>query len=176
MIKSAFVPVVLLTIVACGAPPPGRERIKMAPKSTATSVSAMDRIKRLEGSWWGNIHEFKTPASAAFAVSSSGSAVREIMGAGTEHEMTNMYHLDGDRVVVTHYCGSGNQPRMVSTQIEENRILFELDSVSNYQSKKEHCMGRLELEFDGNDHLVQKWTSFGGEGEADHTATFDLRR
>jgi hypothetical protein len=176
MIKSAFVPVVLLTMIACSAPPPGRDRITLAAKPTATSVSAMDRIKRLEGSWWGNIHEYKTPASAAFAVSSGGSAVREIMGAGTEHEMTNMYHLDGDRVVVTHYCGAGNQPRMVSTQIEENRILFELDSVSNYQSAQEGCMARLELEFDGNDHLIQKWTNFGSKDKADHTATFDLRR
>jgi hypothetical protein len=176
MIKNPCLPILLLTLFACQAAPPGRERVTLAGKPSPEAVSAMDRLKRLEGSWWGNIEEKKIPASATFAISSKGSAVREIMGAGTEYEMTNMYHLDGDRVVITHYCAAGNQPRMVSTKIADNMIVFELDSISNHQSNQEGCMGRLEVEFDGSDHIIQRWTSLGTTEKDDHTATFDLRR
>ncbi len=33
----------------------------------------------------------------------------EVMG---EHGMITIFHMDNARVLMTHYCGAGNQPRM----------------------------------------------------------------
>src|ERR1051325_5418396 len=66
--------------------------------------SMLDTLKSLAGTW-----EMTTPDGkklvTEFQVTANGSAVREIMfpGAG-DHEMTNMYSLDGDSMLVTHYC------------------------------------------------------------------------
>ncbi len=38
----------------------------------------------------------------------------EILGRGPENMIT-MFHRDGDRLLMTHYCGAGNQPRMKVT-------------------------------------------------------------
>jgi hypothetical protein len=54
------------------------------------------------------IVENQRPASG----SAGGSVVMETMMAGTDYEMINMYHLDGDDLVLTHYCAGGNQPTM----------------------------------------------------------------
>lgn len=160
-------------VVACQAPP-GKDRIRAAHEPTPAVLGAMDRLKTLQGSWVGSIREMQMPATTRFVVTSGGSALCEIMGEGTEHEMTNVYHLDGDRVVVTHYCAAGNQPRMVSTKITDASIVFELDSVSNYFPTQGGCMGRLEVEFVDSTTVVQRWTSLGGKEEG--TVTFDLRR
>ncbi len=42
---------------------------------------------------------------------------------GMEHEMTNMYTLDGNTLVMTHYCAGGNQPRMRATGVENGRVV-----------------------------------------------------
>ena len=42
-----------------------------------------------------------------------GSAVTETLFPGTAHEMMSVYHMDGDDLVLTHYCAGGNQPRMM---------------------------------------------------------------
>ena len=66
-----------------------------------------------------------------FRVSSNGSAVRELMYPGTEHEMTNMYTLEGNTLVMTHYCAGGNQPHMRASKFENGRLAFEPDGVSD---------------------------------------------
>src|SRR5437764_568426 len=41
-----------------------------------------------------------------------GTALVERERAEGRPEMMTVYHLDGDRLVLTHYCMAGNQPRM----------------------------------------------------------------
>ncbi len=85
------------------------------------AATTFDQLKALEGTWTGTpeglgeateeadmmpavVHEFKTSAA--------GTVVMETMNPGTEHEMINMYHIDGDDLLLTHYCAGNNQPRM----------------------------------------------------------------
>jgi hypothetical protein len=76
---------------------------------------SFDQLKTLGGSWEG-----KDGAGTAIAVSfrdiAGGSALMsEIHGHGPE-QMISMLHMDGpNRLILTHYCGAGNQPRMSAT-------------------------------------------------------------
>ena len=80
--------------------------------------TAFDELKSLAGTWRGEIEgeggeaeaEKMDEAIHEFRVSAAGTVVMETMGPGTEHEMINMYHIDGDDLVLTHYCAGGNQP------------------------------------------------------------------
>src|SRR3569833_2948492 len=69
-----------------------------------------DEMKKLIGKWEGTFtggHKAKTE----FRMTGGGSAIMEIMDEGGKYEMVTMYHMDGDRLLATHYCAAHTQPR-----------------------------------------------------------------
>jgi len=94
--------------------------------------------------------------------------------------MVTMYHLDGDRLMLEHYCVAGNQPRMVAasegaTGGSIETIRFEFAGASNLASTNDGHMHQMEMTIDGKNHLMTHWTYFQ-DGKAGHEATFDLKR
>jgi hypothetical protein len=89
--------------------------------------------------------------------------------------MTNVYHLDGPSIVVTHYCAMGNQPKMRATAGSTKEIPFHIDSVGNFTSEKEGYMGDLTLAFKDKDHVVESWRHFK-DGKAGDPMSFELTR
>jgi len=80
-----------------------------------------EELKKLEGDWqaqWqSRTYEPDKPfVLTEIRVISGGSAVRETTGTGTTSEMSSVYHLDGNDLVITHYCNLGNQPQMRLTK------------------------------------------------------------
>ncbi|MFI4892081.1 MAG: hypothetical protein ACIAQ0_01405 [Phycisphaerales bacterium JB058] len=146
----------------------------------AVTVESMDVLSKLEGEWEMVSADGTTGPGSVFHVTAGGSAVREIMFPGHEHEMTNLYHMDGTEVVCTHYCAAGNQPRMVAsgiTQTDEGPALdFEFDSVSNFIEGQDHYMGGLRVTFVNDNTIHQDWTSFDADGNVANTITFVLKR
>ncbi len=140
----------------------------VAPASADQKQALLERMKSLEGEWVAADPESGQMMTAAvFKTTSNGSAVREVMFPGAPHEMTNMYHMDGGSMVVTHYCAMGNQPRMRAKNAVGNAIIFEFDDVTNRTSADQACMGEMTLEFVDADHIVERWRTIGtGEGEA----------
>lgn len=144
------------------------------PASDAQRAAMLDRVKALAGTWEMSGPDGKT-ATIVFGVTAAGSAVREVMFPGTEHEMTNVYHMDGESLVVTHYCGSGNQPRMRASSTSGSRIDFEFDSVTNMTAADQDTMANLSLVWIDADHIQQEWRSYKAGKPSPH-AVFDLHR
>lgn len=133
----------------------------------------LEAVRSLEGRWisetpWGD-------SEHTFTVTSAGTVVRELMAPGQEHEMTNMYHLDGNSLVMTHYCGAGNQPRMRATELVDGTLVFGSDSVTDLKDPDEHYMGAMILKFVSEDVVEQHWQSIDG-GVASEMGVFTLRR
>ncbi len=147
--------------------------LAMVEADPAVRAPMWEALSSLEGRWVS-----KTPygeGEHTFEVSSAGSALREIMGPGTEHEMTNMYTLDGNSVLMVHYCGAGNQPRMRAASLEGDRFVFESVSVGDLKAEDEHYMGAMTLVIVDEDHVEQHWTSIAG-GEVTEMGVFALER
>ena len=70
---------------------------------------------QLEGEWIGthiNHEGQEEQLKLVYRNVSGGTAVEERIFAGTPKEMITVYHGDGsNRVLMTHYCALGNQPR-----------------------------------------------------------------
>lgn len=136
----------------------------------------LDAVKSLEGTWSMPGPDGQEQV-AEFRVTSGGSAVRELMFPGAEHEMTNMYHLDGDALLVTHYCAGGNQPRMRATRLDGNHIVFARESVTGLDASTDAVMGEMTLELVDRDHFVQHWRAFSGDvAQTEHEQHFAYTR
>jgi hypothetical protein len=73
---------------------------------------AFEIMKTLAGSWEGSIMGLSTRIT--IRVTSSGNAIlHEATAPGRPDNPITMFYVDGDRLLLTHYCDSGNRPRMV---------------------------------------------------------------
>jgi hypothetical protein len=83
----------------------------------ADPKALFEELKKLQGDWdaqWqSRTYQADKPAvRTQIRVIAGGTAVRETTGTGTDQEMASIYHLDGNDLVITHYCALGNQPQM----------------------------------------------------------------
>ncbi|MBC7835764.1 MAG: hypothetical protein H7Y88_11790 [Phycisphaerales bacterium] len=162
----------VLFVNGCGSA--GHARV-VSPATPAQQSVLLDRVKQLEGEWAMLDESGNRQPGVVYKVTSAGSSVREVMFPGSEHEMTNVYHMDGPTLVMTHYCAQGNQPRMRAEAGSPDRIDFEFDSVTNLRSADDEYMGEMSLIMKDHDHLRQEWRSLK-KGKASSHAEFDLVR
>lgn len=126
----------------------------------------LDRMKSLEGEWQKIDEHGVAQTTNVFKVTSNGSAVREIMFPNTDHEMINLYHMDGPDLVLTHYCAMGNQPRMKAAAGNGRIIEFKIDSVGNWAGPAQLYMGAMRLEITDENHIAEHWTHFENDKAA----------
>lgn len=184
MVRALLVVAIVPVLVGCQTSGDGtRQRssgVQRVTASDAVSASTMQTLATLEGEWEMVSADGTTGPGSVFEVTSAGSAVREIMFPGHDHEMTNLYHMDGDTIVCTHYCAGGNQPRMVAQGVQSTEggpvIDFKVDSVSNYRQGQDHYMGGLRLTIVDANTVHQDWTSFDDQGQVSNVMTFVLKR
>jgi hypothetical protein len=83
----------------------------------------------------------------------------ETLAPANEPSMTSLYHLDGDTLIMTHYCSAGNQPRMRAVvpagEIKSLNFTF-VDGTNIAKSSDGHIHG-LTMTFQDKDHLTQTW-------------------
>ena len=148
--------------------------------NAAHEAAMLGPITQLAGDWEMTDEHGTAHLAARFAVTSAGSAVREIMFPGEPHEMTNLYHMDGGNLVLTHYCAAGNQPRMVASKAAETDdgvvFHFGLDDVSNLRASHDHYMGDMTLTILKSGNIRQDWRSYDREGNLTEPTVFSLSR
>ena len=162
--------------------------------SSATSASApsdaqksFEQLKNLAGTWEGHVKT--TPPmpemdggaiQVTLRVTSRGNAlVHEMKGAGEpddpakyDHPVTMMY-LEGDRLLLTHYCDAGNRPRMTGKMSADGKkVAFEFLDVSG-STQFGHMHEAAFTAIDANHHS-EDWTFMNGDKPIH--AHFDLER
>lgn len=149
--------------------------------------TAFDRLKTLAGSWHGTPEGQGEAAEAEaedageviheFRVSAAGTVVMETMNPGTDHEMINMYHVDGDDLLVTHYCAGGNQPQMRLDREKSTaeKLVFDFAGGTNLDPAVDGHIHAAKLTFADGDRLDSEWISHH-EGKQAGKMTFHLMR
>lgn len=146
--------------------------------------AAFDRLAEMAGTWTGGAEgEGEAEEEAlglkvkhTFQVSAAGNVIMETMNPGTDHEMINMYHLDGDDLVLTHYCAGGNQPRMriVAEKSTADHFVFDYDGGTNLDPATDPHIHAANLTF-GDGTLESVWIPYNA-GEPAGKMAFHLTR
>lgn len=158
-----------------------------APKSDAQK--SFDKLKALAGTWEGHgttnppVPDMPDIMQVDLQVTSSGNALKHEMmgkpkadGAGgkdADHPLTMLY-LEGDRLLLTHYCDAGNRPRMAArVSPDGNTIEFDFVDVSG-STKHGHMDHAVFTIIDANHH-TEDWT-YLMPGDKPMHAHIDLQR
>jgi hypothetical protein len=118
---------------------------------------AFNAIKNMPGTWEGNSP--KGPLQVTFKVTSGGSAVMSEILVPNE-DMISMFHLDGPhKLLLTHYCTAGNQPRMQATVSPDGKtITFNYVDATNLATPDAGRMNRMVLTILDENHHTEEWT------------------
>ena len=145
------------------------------------NAGVMEKLAALEGDWMLLDEDGRETdvVGSSFRLTAGGSALVETMfpNGSDGHEMVNMYHADGDRVLMTHYCAAGNQPRLVVEATEDgNRLELRFESITNLASAEATYMSEAVYVFDGDDRLTTRWRSTVNGELTEDTTTIELKR
>ena len=149
--------------------------IATAAFAQTAAQKSFDQLKSLTGSWEGKNAQGK-PLSVSFRDTAGGSALMsEIRGHGPE-DMISMFHLDGpNRLLLTHYCGAGNQPRMTASASPDGKtITFDFLDATNLASPEAGHMQRVVFTVLDANHHTEDWTFVAAGKEMKEV--FDLKR
>jgi hypothetical protein len=122
------------------------------------TVAGFERIRALVGEW-----EATQPDGKLMQVT-----YEEINGGAIEERyrsedpmwwnMSTVYHLDNDRIMMTHYCSWGNHPRMTVTvpEGEVNTLDFRFLDMT-YTRPENGYMKHVSFQFRDKDHFTHRW-------------------
>ncbi len=166
-----FTNIVLLLLVSGCLP-------AVAIRSGDEGARQLEMVRGLVGNWvqLGPAGE-ETGITTAFRETAAGSAIEEILFEGTEHEMVTMYHLDEGRLMLTHYCVLGNQPRLVAVARPQaaSTIDFRFLDGTGMNPRVDVHMHEAVFEFVDENHYRVEWTSFR-DGKVEEATLFDMTR
>jgi hypothetical protein len=133
------------------------------------ATAAFEKLKSLSGTWDTTSPEGE-PATVTYQVVSNGSAVMETISHKSEANMITMYTVDGDHLMMTHYCGIGNQPRMRASVPSGDITELKFNFVDGANMKKTDMhMHALDMKFIDDTHVQETWSLYNkGKLQNDH--------
>jgi hypothetical protein len=149
---------------------------------TSDAQQSFDKLKTLAGSWEGHVRTVPPDPSiegksmhASLKVTSMGNAiVHEMQGAGRPDDPITMLYLDGDRLLLTHYCDAGNRPRMAGKMSQDGTTVeFAFLDVAG-STQYGHMDHAVFTVIDANHH-TEDWT-YMEPGDKPIHAHVDLQR
>ena len=122
--------------------------------------AGFERLKSLAGTWEGRSTKGWVE-TLRYEVIASGSTVLETSkGAHPGETMVTAFYLDGNRLMLTHYCVARNQPRLAATEFTDDgrTVIFTFVDATNLPSRDQGHMDQAVFHFVAPDRIVSRWT------------------
>lgn len=129
-----------------------------APISPSQDVAAasFDSMKELVGEWRSAAAD-DSPLRIRFSLTAGGSVLVEEWRRGDRPHSLTLYHRAGARLIATHYCPQGNQPRLQQTgSSSATTIEFRFLDATDLDPSKEAHLTALSLELSDKAVLVRR--------------------
>jgi hypothetical protein len=137
---------------------------------------SFDKLKILAGSWEGTFEG--KPVQVSLRVTSMGNALmHEMKQGGRPDDPITMFYVDGDRLLLTHYCDAGNRPRMVGRMTPDGKTVeFDFLDVADFDSTQMGHMQHAVLTMIDENHHSEDWTFILQGGKPAVHAHLELQR
>ena len=141
--------------------------------SPSEAQKAFEKLKTLAGSWQGNVMGMSVQET--IRVTSRGNAIlHEMTSSAMPDNPITMFYVEGDRLLLTHYCDSGNRPRMEAKMFADGNSM-EFNMVDITGNTEKGFMNRLAITIvDANHHNEE--STWMLPGNKSFRATVTLQR
>lgn len=135
-----------------------------AGKPGVAAVAAFDKLKTLVGDWEARdgVSYGGKPIRVSYKVVSGGTSLMETYyQVGADYiDMVTIYHLDGDTLMLSHFCDVNNQVRMRAEPVtgEAGTISFNYLDATNLSVSNKEVINKVQIIFRDKDHFTQAWT------------------
>lgn len=117
----------------------------------------LDRFKSMAGTWSGKSAGGDV-SEVTYQLAGGGTAVMADMHMSDEN-MTSMFYVDGEKLMMTHFCPSGNAPRMVAVISPDLKtVTFDFLDATNLPGPQTGHMHKAVYLFGDGDHYSEEWT------------------
>lgn len=158
----SLVLVLVLALPACG----GASLSSAVPRA-AVSREWWPRLREGLAGDWATTTESGRTLEVRYHSVSGGSALVQEWAPATAGETLTVFHPDGDALLLTHYCGQGNQAHLAAVDVCEDCIVFRRVELTNESSDQSALYElTLRLAADGQTYeQTETYTNAGGEAE-----------
>lgn len=142
----------------------------------SVAAAKLDAIKALAGTWVevDDNGEATDQVVSVYRVTAGGSAVIETLFPGSDHEMISMYTMDGEDLILTHYCVLGNVPTYRGERTKDG-FKWQCLGARNLKSHDLAHMHEGHTKLVAKDRIQGKWLQTES-GEVTYNAEFNLVR
>ncbi|MGA2131427.1 MAG: hypothetical protein ABSH50_03855 [Bryobacteraceae bacterium] len=162
-----------LLIIAIAALAVGAAQAAGPTSEIATGPAAYAKLKTLVGEWEADTAMGK--AHLTYELIAGGTSLVERESAAKMPDMLTVYYLDGDRLLLTHYCMAGNQPRMQARAFnaETGEVDFRFLDATNLANPAAGHMHNVKIHVVDHNHFASEWQFFeNGQPKMTETAQY----
>ena len=141
--------------------------------STIDSKAAFARLKSLVGEWQADSSMGKVQLT--YELIAGGTSLVEHETGEKMPAMLTVYHMDGDRLMLEHYCMAGNQPRMEARSFDpkSGELRFQFLDATNLADQNAGHMHNATIRFVDSQHLTADWEFYeGGKRKATESSQY----
>ena len=151
-------------------PAAGEESTRRTARSAPTpalSRAAFERFRSLSGEWegsstkgWNETIRYQTIAGGSVVLETS-------VGAHPDETMATAFQMDGERLLLTHYCVARNAPRLAASAFEDegHTVVFTFVDGVNIPTRDRGHMDQAIFVFESPDRVRSRWTWFENGSE-----------
>jgi len=124
---------------------------------TIDAAAAFSRLKTLAGEWEADTKEGKVHVS--YEVVAGGTSLMERESSDKMPLMLTLFYVNGERLLLTHYCMAGNQPRMQAKRFDAGtgEIEFQFLDATNLTTPDAGHMHNASFHFTDDKHFQAEW-------------------
>lgn len=166
--RRAAIAAIAATIIVCT---PASGAVATTDNTTSISTMQLARIAIMAGEWQVKDHDL---LRIVFEPTAGGTVIIEKWMLGELMHSLTIYHLDGERLIATHYCPQGNQPRLAAAATGESEIRFSFLDVTGLDTG-ESFQHDLSFKWNSNGTISRAETYMNPNG-AGEESTLTLYR
>ncbi len=138
----------------------GEDPAGTVPATPELARAAFARFQSNDGNWIGKSTKGWEETLRYRTIAGGSTVLETSFDAHPGQEMATAFYLDGDRLMLTHYCMAKNAPRLEATAFGDGgrTVVFTFVDGANIPTRDKGHMDKAVFRFETEDRVVSRWT------------------